>query len=358
MNDRLTNLANLLEQEERYGIKDVLKRPFKRTYHEVIEDLTFAGELLGKRWYHNLAEVGLTLLGFAAFTAPHELIHAATNQLTGGTTKEIVVNRLYGGDLYHLLHQGIESRVLFPLIGGYVKVDEGSALAKIAVCAAPYVLTPLGIYLMQKGKEKRSLVKATLGAGLIAAHAGGVIGDFNTLGKTLVHQVTGTDHEGILKYAFAIAGFYLGCKVLGFTYRLSKAAVHLFRRKSKKKIINQEEREELQRERGDIIRRRKILDTVTEEWEIPQHQRHKVAALLITWNDQREQAQNPGDCVMTRRELEQFFGEDATIEELVQEGMIRHAKIRGDNGANNVNHPQAVYRLGSKFHRIPSRRSF
>jgi len=160
-------------------------------------------------------------------------MHAGMNTLTGGTNKEIVINRLYGGDLAAKLIPGVKSDWLFPLLGGYVKPEHVSELGKIATLATPYLLTPLGFYCIMKGAEKKSLPLTFLGTGALAGHLGGTVGDFFTLGRALVIDginyisPESTYENSPWLYAPVIAGgFYIGLKAMCFTYRLSKGLIN------------------------------------------------------------------------------------------------------------------------------------
>ncbi|MDP3698620.1 MAG: hypothetical protein Q8R47_03460 [Nanoarchaeota archaeon] len=109
-----------------YTLEDFVKNPtkgisFKSIYNEIQADLDFSHLFSGKR---KLLKVNFaTFASFGIISLPHELIHAGTNYLTGGTNKEIVVNTLYGGQLWEKIIPGVESKVLFPLLGGYVKIN-------------------------------------------------------------------------------------------------------------------------------------------------------------------------------------------------------------------------------------------
>ena len=81
-----------------------------------------------------------------------------------------------------------------------------------------------------KGKEKKSWPLAMAGAGAVLAHAGGIIGDFFSLGKLAVYlpteivaEVAGFDspYDSWLYYPMTVGGFYVGAKLMSFTYRFS-----------------------------------------------------------------------------------------------------------------------------------------
>jgi len=199
-----------------------------------------------------LRTIGLNLYiagSFGVWAMPHELLHAAMNNLTGGITKEIVVNKLYGGDLWHAAFPDIQTKFLFPLIGAYVNVQPAGHFAEITTLLAPYALTPLGIYLVQKSKEDDKKMYWIAGVGLLGAHAGGIIGDFFAVGQ----KITGTAAQAMYKHpdeiqlqqhkslsdnlvfgAALVGGFLLGNRLMGYTYRLSKGLVNSVRNIYKK----------------------------------------------------------------------------------------------------------------------------
>ena len=233
-------------------VRDVLKSPlipFRASLKEIIHDTLYSELLPGKTPLRKaiLADAG-TVVAFALFTAPHELLHAGMNVLTGVGNKEIVMNKLYGGDIYHWVSPNIESKVLFPLLGGYVvPASEGVNLINVPTFLIPYILTPFGIYLAQEGKKRKNIPCAIAGSGLIACHLGGIIGDFLGAGYTLVHNTTTFiaqtagltpqqyENNGLLNIGIALGGLYVGSRIMSFTYRLSKAGVNYVREKFKPK---------------------------------------------------------------------------------------------------------------------------
>lgn len=239
-----TSLETAVDEE--YTVRDVLRHPLTPAWKEIMKDLDFTSLFSGGKLKKALKNDLSTLLAFGAIVGPHELIHAGVNSATGGVNKEIVINKLFGGDLYHLINSRIDADWLIPLFGGYVKIGEySSKLAEAGVSLAPYALTPIGIYLMSKGKEKKSLPYAISGAGLIAVHAGGVIGDFFHLGRLMMYETADFIAHTVGYQSFdaddswatiplAAGGFYAGYKALSFTYRLCKAGVNYCRKKFKK----------------------------------------------------------------------------------------------------------------------------
>ena len=233
--------------QEEYGFKDVVKKPLKSAWDEIFQDLNyeelFSGSKKRKSRLNDLA----ILASFGITSIPHELIHAGTNILTGGTNEQIVINRLYGGDLAHLVHSGIDAKLLLPIIGGYVKIQEyGSMLGELATSVAPYAMTPLAIYMVSEGKKRKSLPLAIAGSGMIISQAGGIIGDFFHFGRTIMYETAdfvantvGYQHfdadDSWMAFPLAVGGFYLGSKSLSFSYRLFKSGVNYCRNLFKKK---------------------------------------------------------------------------------------------------------------------------
>lgn len=232
-----------------YTLEDFVKSPFKgisfkSIWDEMQEDLDFSDLFSGKR---KLLKVNLTAFAsFGIFSLPHELIHAGTNYLTGGTNKEIVINTLYGGPLWEKIIPGIESKVLFPLIGGYVKFENPSTIGTLTTTIAPYVLTPIGIYLMKKGKERESIVICAGGACLGLLHLGGIIGDWRMARQKMIKESaelvqdslnlrTSPEYADAATFAMFLGGLYIGSKLLAVSYRASKATVN-----SVTKYVNKE----------------------------------------------------------------------------------------------------------------------
>ena len=204
---------------------------------EFIHDSTFMDLFSGSKRVKVLKEVGATLASFGVWAAPHELIHAGVNSLTGGINKEIVMNRFYGGDLWAAIIPGVEAKWMIPLIGGYVMPENESALAHLAMSMAPYTMTGLGIYAMQKGKENKSAFYCAVGSGLIALHAGGIVGDWWKTGRTIIstgmeYLSTYTDiptNNAVSNFMVGGVGLVLGTKLLTASYRLSKGTVNSLR---------------------------------------------------------------------------------------------------------------------------------
>lgn len=227
--------------EDNYTFKDVIKSPRKSAWDEIFRDLNYEELFEGSKKRKSRLNDLVVLASFGLTSIPHELIHAGTNLLTGGTNEKIVINSFYGGDLVHKLYSGIDAEFLLPIIGGYVKIAEyGSTLGQFATGIAPYVLTPLGIYMVAKGKEKKSLPLAIAGSGALIAHAGGIIGDFFNFGRTAMYQTAdfmantvGYDNfdasDSWMSFPLAMGGFYVGSKALSFTYRSFKAGVNAIR---------------------------------------------------------------------------------------------------------------------------------
>ncbi|MBI5391077.1 hypothetical protein HZB02_06335 [Candidatus Woesearchaeota archaeon] len=150
--------------------------------------------------------------------------HAGVNILTGGENKEIVINRFYGGDIIHMVYSGIDTKLMLPIFGGYVKISEyGSRIGELAVSISPYaVMTPLGIYLMNESKKRKSLPLAIAGSGMVTAHFGGIIGDWFHFGVKSMYEVTefvgrtiGYENfnpkDSGLHTPLTVLGFYIGC---------------------------------------------------------------------------------------------------------------------------------------------------
>jgi len=192
---------------------------------------------------------GANALLFASFgftSVPHELMHAGMNYLTGGVNREIVINSFYGGDLWEKVIPGVEGRVLIPFIGGYVEFENYSLLGNIATYTTPYVLTPLGLYCIMKSREKKSLALWIAGVGAVGAHGDGIIGDWWGAGRAIVYEsvqpvydaleMRSKPENSILSSIFSVVGFYLGMKMLKYSYRASKGLVNSIRKYKHKSL--------------------------------------------------------------------------------------------------------------------------
>jgi hypothetical protein len=234
-------------QKEKFN--DILRNPWRSALGEILEDLNYEPLFSGSKKKRSRLNDLTALLSFGLISIPHELIHAGVNLFTGGKNAEIVINRLYGGDLVHLINFNVQSKLLIPLIGGYVyPFSYGSEVGKAAVSVAPYVLTPIGIYLMQKARENSSLSLAVAGAGALVIHCGGILGDFFKFGRDTFYNAAngyaylfGFDsyntHNFWMAFPLTVGGFYLGSKVCSLSYRLSKAGVNYCRSALKKKSV-------------------------------------------------------------------------------------------------------------------------
>lgn len=227
---------------QEYTLEDFIKNPtkgisFRSIWKEVGKDMSFQHLFSGGGFTRAVKADLATIAAFGISAFPHEMIHAGTNLATGGVNEKIVMNTLYGGALWEKLIPGIESKWMFPLLGGYVQTENPSTAATIATAVAPYILTPLGIYLAKKGKEKESIVISAAGSGLIAAHLGGVIGDWQLVGQNLIKESvevvqdafdvkTAPEYEIEALLAMALGGLYIGSKLLAVSYRASKATVN------------------------------------------------------------------------------------------------------------------------------------
>lgn len=235
-------LEAIIEAEENYTVSHVLKHPVKYSaggFSEAMRDISELGNLIsGSNFRKNLLlNLGI-FTSFALTSVPHELMHAGANTLLGNENKEIVINTLYGGDLWYEIIPSIQSKWLFPLIGGYVDPGKLPPLEHIVVGLTPYAMTSAGIYVLKKGIEKKSKPLGYLGAGIVAAHCGGVISDFYNLGRVMTNSayefITNTfnmDQDSTVENLLVWGGgFYLGTKILSLTYTFSKGLVNSIKR--------------------------------------------------------------------------------------------------------------------------------
>ncbi len=231
------SLENAVRKE--YTLREVLRKPLHDTWRhafaEIFSDLNFTEALPGRKRSKGLLNDIGALVSFGFTSGPHELIHAKINEVMGGTNAHVVVNKLYCGDIYAALIPGVEADWLLPIIGGYVEPEHMTTPGRFVMAIAPYILTPVGIYLLQKAREKKVATLGLLGAGALLAHAGGIIGDWWKLGRDVVYETANSignmigyealDDNPAVMIGGAALGVYLGSKAMSFTYRLSKGLV-------------------------------------------------------------------------------------------------------------------------------------
>lgn len=225
--------------QEEYTLREVLKKPlhdnWRAAFREIFTDLNFTKALPGsEKTKSRLNDIGV-LVSFGFTSVPHELMHAKVNEAMGGTNAHVVLNKLYGGDLFAAILPGVEADWLLPIIGGYVEPDYMTTPGKFLMGIAPYILTPIGIYLLQKSREKKKATLGFLGAGALVAHAGGIIGDWWSLGRSVVYDTANyignmfgyeaVDDNPFILLGGAAIGLYLGSKAMSLSYRFSKGLV-------------------------------------------------------------------------------------------------------------------------------------
>ncbi len=229
------------EKRQNYTLPEIIgSLTRKGLFRESSNDCSFTDLFKGSNRLKVTKEMAAAYAAFGVIVLPHELIHAGVNSLTGGVNKEIVLNRLYGGDLWAQLFPGIEVKVLNPFFGGYVAVENSSALGNIVTTIAPYPMTALGFYALQKGKEKKNIPLCAAGAALVYTHLGGVIGDWWRTGQIICRETmesvcdllgTQPPNKSSLLGNFIVVGggMVLGMKMLTASYRLMKGTVNSLR---------------------------------------------------------------------------------------------------------------------------------
>lgn len=238
-------IPKILDDASKLTLEDVLGHPGKYSKGVFWEWCEEFGAFISyknigagavKKRLSRAAYITGALCSFGLSALPHELIHAGVNKATGGINKEIVLNKFFGGSLWAEIIPGIEAKWLVPLIGGYVDLEPANRLANILTAAAPYVLTPVGVGLFYSGIKKKNSLLFTLGAGITGAHASGVIGDFWNVGKDVYYggldmasqmfssQPMSDDAKLILAIPVAVFGFFLGNRIMSYSYNLMKGA--------------------------------------------------------------------------------------------------------------------------------------
>src|SRR3989344_6382324 len=229
--------GRLEERVKEYSLKDVIKHPIQYSkwdgIQEIFSDLNYES-LFKKNKFKSALNDLFIFASFGLSTIPHELLHAITNTITGGKNNEIVINKLYGGDLAELIDPELKSRWLFPIFRGHVDIaNYGSELAKYATGLSPYIMTPLGIFLLKEAKKRKSLPLAFLGSGALTSHVGAVIGDFANTGKNIISDTfkflgvdAYNDDNWLIRIPIMMGGIYLGAKIASFSYRFFKSSIN------------------------------------------------------------------------------------------------------------------------------------
>ncbi len=239
-----------LDSASKLTLEDVLKHPFKNSrgvFWEWCDEFRAFIECRNrkagavKRRLSKAAYLTGAVYAFGLSALPHELIHAGVNKATGGVNKEIVLNKFFGGSLWAEIIPGIEAKWLIPIIGGYVDIEPANRLTGILTSAAPYVLTPVGVALFYSGIKKKNPVLFTLGAGITGAHVSGIIGDFWIVGRDIWYggldvasqifsnQPMSDDAKMLLAIPVAVFGFFLGNRIMSYSYNLMKGAYNSVR---------------------------------------------------------------------------------------------------------------------------------
>lgn len=197
-----------------------------------------------KRIAKKLGYVAGAMASFGISALPHELIHAGVNTLTGGVNKEIVLNKFYGGSLWAQIIPSVQAKWLIPFIGGYVDMEPAGKAEYITTAVAPYCMTPLGIMLFYSGLKRKNPYLLSVGAGLTCAHISGVLGDFWLTGRQLItgavdmtYNFFGYNSPDYDKINFiaaagiAIGGFYIGNRIMSYSYNLMKGGYNSLKNK-------------------------------------------------------------------------------------------------------------------------------
>ncbi|MFH2028494.1 MAG: hypothetical protein ABIJ08_05115 [Nanoarchaeota archaeon] len=227
-----------IEEKVEETFRDIVRDPFRVPYSEIMEDMDYSGIFKGSQLRRDSLEALSTPISIGISVLPHEMLHAAANKLTGGTNSELVINRLFLGDLWSLI-PGVESKLMTPFIGGYMSAREyGSDIGRLITAVAPYSLTPIGIYLVAEAKKRKSVPLALAGSGIIMAHAGGAIGDFYNFGVKLTYMIADKayhifngnfDSSNWKESVLLMGGTILGLTTASLSYRLFKAGVNYIR---------------------------------------------------------------------------------------------------------------------------------
>lgn len=214
---------------EGYTLTGVLKKPLHNSrfvFREIWNDLNyeklFAGPKLLKSALNDISILVAAILS----AGPHELIHAGTNLLMGGTNKQVVISTLSGGWFYEKLIPGVEST----LTGSYVEVGEASLLALMVSKAAPFaIMTPLGLYLLNEGKKRENLPVAIAGSGMVISYVAS-IEDFmgvTVIATERIYNALSNQNfqDEFMIIPIVVGGLYLGYKTMNLTYRAFKGGV-------------------------------------------------------------------------------------------------------------------------------------
>ena len=212
------------------ALDDVVKTD---TRHQILKDADYGDLFKGSKRKRFWKQIGADYLSVIMWVPPHELMHAGVNKLLGGENKEIVFNKFFGGDLWASIIPGAQAKWMIPIIGGYVRPENPSDFAFATMALAPYAMTPLGIYMVLKGKKKENIPLTAAGSGLLAIHYGGIIGDWLNIGRLTLYdsvqsvaQLFDGDISSYKTGLLAIfGGFLVGRYFMKKSYDVSRKAI-------------------------------------------------------------------------------------------------------------------------------------
>lgn len=164
------------------------------------QDLGRVCEIVDKeksvKYWKNWIKRSLPLAAGITITAPvslfaHEALHAATNKLLDGINYQIYMSPAMGGDLVKKivsyvttsqeLAKGDNASYLGRAVMG--QNSEITIFGSALISAAPYALSILGVYLVNKSIREKDLFKAGVGISLAVP----LLNNWNGKGEDLVH---------------------------------------------------------------------------------------------------------------------------------------------------------------------------
>jgi len=235
-----------LEEKTALGTQKFLSRytTIDYLFGEFIRDLDLTEIFKGKKLRRIDKNVACIYIGSHLLTPIHELLHAGANKLLGYENQKIVIGNLDGGFLWEKIIPGVTAENLPLWKGGYVLCHKSSpSLTDIVIPGlAPYIMTPIGIYLLLEGKRRKCIPMIIAGCGFVAYHADAVFGDIMKAGGDIVIgaadyccRIAGHPmnmNENGLKYILAIPGVFVGLALWRYSYHYFRRAVNYIREKA------------------------------------------------------------------------------------------------------------------------------
>jgi len=210
---------------------------------DFLRDLTFIDMFKGKKVWRIQKNLYSILAGIYVAIPIHEILHGVAGRLLGYENQKIVINSMDGGYIWEKIIPWVTSEHLPFWKGGYVEVKGAQATLSenLLFSLAPYIMTPIGIYLLLEGKRKKCLPMVIAGCGFVEGHAESVFGDMaisagnimvaaaDYLYKTVGYQMN-LDEQGV-KYILAVPAAVIAFGLWRYSYHFFRKGINYCREK-------------------------------------------------------------------------------------------------------------------------------